>query len=215
MREYFDKEIKHLNNLLLEMGEKSEQLIEMSIESLLNQDIELADKAIELDKDIDNMEIIIEKKCLELIVLQQPMAKDLREISAILKIITDIERIGDNGVNIAKITKKLSKKKYIKPLVDLPKMANISKEMIKKSLESFIKKDVELAKQTARMDDIVDDIYEEIYIELLEMLTENKQIMYQVIDLLFVGRHIERIADHITNICERIIYMVDGKRINY
>ncbi|MGO1370531.1 MAG: phosphate signaling complex PhoU family protein [Senegalia sp. (in: firmicutes)] len=110
MREYFDKEIKHLNNLLLEMGEKSEQLIEMSIESLLNQDIELADKAIELDKDIDNMEIIIEKKCLELIVLQQPMAKDLREISAILKIITDIERIGDNGVNIAKITKKLSKK---------------------------------------------------------------------------------------------------------
>ncbi|MGO1370530.1 MAG: phosphate signaling complex PhoU family protein [Senegalia sp. (in: firmicutes)] len=94
-------------------------------------------------------------------------------------------------------------------------MANISKEMIKKSLESFIKKDVELAKQTARMDDIVDDIYEEIYIELLEMLTENKQIMYQVIDLLFVGRHIERIADHITNICERIIYMVDGKRMNY
>lgn len=164
MREYFDKEIKHLNNLLLEMGEKSEQLIEMSIESLLNQDIELADKAIELDKDIDNMEIIIEKKCLELIVLQQPMAKDLREISAILKIITDIERIGDNGVNIAKISKKLSKEKYIKPLVDIPKMANISKEMIKKSLESFIKKDVELAKETARMDDIVDDIYGYIYI---------------------------------------------------
>ncbi|MGO1712377.1 MAG: phosphate signaling complex protein PhoU [Senegalia sp. (in: firmicutes)] len=215
MREYFDKEIKHLNNLLLEMGEKSEQLIEMSIESLLNQDIELADKAIELDKDIDNMEIIIEKKCLELIVLQQPMAKDLREISAILKIITDIERIGDNGVNIAKISKKLSKEKYIKPLVDIPKMANISKEMIKKSLESFIKKDVELAKETARMDDIVDDIYGDIYIELLEILTQKKQIMYQVIDLLFVGRHIERIADHTTNICERIIYMVDGKRINY
>lgn len=215
MREYFDKEIKHLNNLLLEMGEKSEQLIEMSIESLLNQDIELADKAIELDKDIDNMEIIIEKKCLELIVLQQPMAKDLREISAILKIITDIERIGDNGVNIAKISKKLSKEKYIKPLVDIPKMANISKEMIKKSLESFIKKDVELAKETARMDDIVDDIYGYIYIELLEILTQKKQIMYQVIDLLFVGRHIERIADHTTNICERIIYMVDGKRINY
>ncbi|MGO1368291.1 phosphate signaling complex protein PhoU [Senegalia sp. (in: firmicutes)] len=215
MREYFDKEIKHLNNLLLEMGEKSEQLIEMSIESLLNQDIELADKAIELDKDIDNMEIIIEKKCLELIVLQQPMAKDLREISAILKIITDIERIGDNGVNIAKISKKLSKEKYIKPLVDIPKMANISKEMIKKSLESFIKKDVELAKETARMDDIVDDIYGYIYRELLEILTQKKQIMYQVIDLLFVGRHIERIADHTTNICERIIYMVDGKRINY
>ncbi|MGO1479457.1 phosphate signaling complex protein PhoU, partial [Senegalia sp. (in: firmicutes)] len=192
MREYFDKEIKHLNNLLLEMGEKSEQLIEMSIESLLNQDIELADKAIELDKDIDNMEIIIEKKCLELIVLQQPMAKDLREISAILKIITDIERIGDNGVNIAKISKKLSKEKYIKPLVDIPKMANISKEMIKKSLESFIKKDVELAKETARMDDIVDDIYGYIYRELLEILTQKKQIMYQVIDLLFVGRHIER-----------------------
>ncbi|MGO3168972.1 phosphate signaling complex protein PhoU, partial [Senegalia sp. (in: firmicutes)] len=201
MREYFDKEIKHLNNLLLEMGEKSEQLIEMSIESLLNQDIELADKAIELDKDIDNMEIIIEKKCLELIVLQQPMAKDLREISAILKIITDIERIGDNGVNIAKISKKLSKEKYIKPLVDIPKMANISKEMIKKSLESFIKKDVELAKETARMDDIVDDIYGYIYRELLEILTQKKQIMYQVIDLLFVGRHIERIADHTTNIC--------------
>lgn len=215
MRKYFDKELEDLNALLLKMGILTEEIIGISIKSLLNQDADLADKVIKLDDKIDDMEIIIEEKCLELIVLQQPMAKDLREISAILKIITDLERIGDHGVNIAKITKKLSKEEYIKPLIDIPRMADISKKMIRKSLESFVKKDVELAKQAAKMDDIVDDIYEDIYVELLEMLTQNKNIMSQVVDLLFIGRYIERISDHTTNICERIIYMVNGIRTNY
>ncbi|MBS4540101.1 phosphate signaling complex protein PhoU [Clostridium sp. D2Q-11] len=215
MRKYFDKELENLHDSLLKMGVMVEEMIDISIDSLLKQDDVLADKVIELDDRVDEMEIKIEKKCLELIALQQPMAKDLRDISAILKIITDLERIGDHGVNIAKVTKKLSKEDYIKPLIDIPRMANISKKMIRKSLDSFVKKDIELAKEAAKMDDEIDDIYEKIYLELLEMLTQNKEIMTQVVNLLFIGRYIERIADHTTNICERIIYMVSGIRVEY
>jgi len=215
MRKYFDNDMEKLKKMLFDMGILAEEIIDISINSLLKKDEKLANIAIKLDEKVDEMEYIIEGKCLELIALQQPMAKDLREISAILKIITDIERIGDHGVNIAKVTKSISKEEYIKPLVDIPKMADISKKMIRKSLESFVEKDVQLAKQVAKMDDIVDNIYEEIYLELLNKLTEDKKIMNQVINLLFIGRYIERIADHTTNICEKIIYMVDGKRTHY
>lgn len=215
MRKGFDKELENLNDLLLKMGAMVEELIDMSIDSIFKQDEELADKVIILDDKVDEMETKIEKICIGLIALQQPKAKDLREISAILKIITDLERIGDNGVNIAKVTKTLSKEKYVKPLIDIPRMAKISKKMIRKSLDSFVKKDIELAKEVAGMDDIVDDIYEEIYMDLLEMLSEDKSIMKQVINLLFIGRYIERISDHTTNICERIIYMITGNRVNY
>ncbi|MBS4535428.1 phosphate signaling complex protein PhoU [Clostridium sp. D2Q-14] len=215
MRKYFDIELERLNDLLLKMGVMVEELIDISIDSLLKQDEVLADKVINLDIEIDKMEIKIEKKCIELIALQQPKAKDLREISTILKIITDLERIGDNGVNIAKITKRLSNEIYIKPLIDIPHMANISKEMLRKSLDSFVKKDEELAREVAKMDDIVDDIYETIYIELLDILIEDKSKMKQIVDLLFIGRYIERISDHTTNICERIIYMISGNRVNY
>ncbi|NBI06771.1 phosphate signaling complex protein PhoU [Senegalia massiliensis] len=215
MRKYFDNDMKKLKKMLFDMGILAEEIIDISINSLLKKDEKLANRAIKLDEKVDEMEYIIERKCLELIALQQPMAKDLREISAILKIITDIERIGDHGVNIAKVTKRISKEEYIKPLIDIPKMADISKEMIRRSLESFVEKDVQLAKQVAKMDDTVDNIYEEIYVELLNKLTEDKRIMNQVINLLFIGRYIERIADHTTNICEKIIFMVDGKRIHY
>lgn len=215
MRKHFDNELEYLNDSLLKMGVMVEEMIDISIQSLLKQDVDLADKVIELDDKVDDMEIKIEKKCLELIALQQPMAKDLRDISAILKIITDLERIGDHGVNIAKVTKRLANEEYIKPLIDIPRMADISKDMIRKSLDSFVKKDESLAREVAKMDDEIDDIYEEIYLELLEMLTENKDIMTQVINLLFIGRYIERIADHTTNICERIIYMVSGVRVEY
>ncbi|MTI66563.1 MAG: phosphate signaling complex protein PhoU [Firmicutes bacterium] len=215
MRKFFDQELNKLQESLLKMGAMVEDVIDLAINSLINQDIKKAGEVIKLDDKVDDIEVEIEKKCLELIVLQQPRAKDLRKISSILKIITDLERIGDHGVNIAKITKKIGNEEFIKPLVDIPKMAELAKKMVKNSINSFLNEDIELAKKVAIMDDEVDDIYESIYVELLEMLSENKDIMEQVTYLLFIGRYLERIGDHTTNICERIIYMVDGERMSY
>jgi len=169
-----------------------------------------------MDKKIDELEIIIEKKCINLIALQQPLAKDLREIAAILKIITDLERIGDLAVNIARMSLKYSKEEFIKPLIDLPKMESLIKQMIRESLDSFVNRDPELARKTAIMDDQVDEYYEKIYTELLEILATRHEIKREkVVELLFVGRYLERMADHVTNICERVVFMTEGKREYY
>ncbi|MGF7058795.1 phosphate signaling complex protein PhoU [Brassicibacter mesophilus] len=215
MRKHFDEQLDKLHLSLLKMGALVEDVIDLAIKSLVTQDLDKAQKVLKLDDKIDEMEIEIEEKCLNLLALQQPIAKDLRRISTILKIITDLERIGDHGVNIAKVTMKIGTQKHIKPLIDIPRMADITKQMVKKSLDSFINEDTNLARETAEMDDIIDDIYEDIYVELLEMLSVNKEIMQQVVYLLFVGRYLERIADHTTNICERIIYMTTGERVEF
>ena len=215
MRKHFDEQLDELHLSLLKMGATVEDVIDLAIKSLVTQDLEKAEKVLKLDDRIDEMELEIEEKCLDLLALQQPIAKDLRRISTILKIITDLERIGDHGVNIAKVTMKIGTQKHIKPLIDIPRMADIAKQMMKNSLDSFINEDPTLARETAEMDDIIDAIYEDIYVELLEMLSKNKEIMQQVVYLLFVGRYLERIADHITNICERIIYMTTGERVEF
>ncbi len=215
MRKHFDEQLNQLHLSLLKMGATVEEIIDLAIKSLVTQDIEKAERVLQIDDKIDKMELEIEEKCLDLLALQQPIAKDLRRISTILKIITDLERIGDHGVNIAKVTKKIGVQKHIKPLIDIPRMADITKQMIKMSLDSFINEDPKLAREAAEMDDMVDEIYEDIYVELLEMLSKNKEIMQQVVYLLFVGRYLERIADHATNICERIIYMSTGERVEF
>lgn len=215
MRKHFDQQLSELKEDLLKMGEIVVEEIDIAIKSLMNQDLELVKKVFELEKKTDELEILIEDKCLNLIALQQPIAKDLRMISTVLKIIVDLERIGDHGVNIAKVTKKIGKEKLIKPLIDIPKMADITRIMITNSIDSFINEDIKKAKEIAALDEEVDEIYEEVYLELLEMLACKKEIMPQVINLLFIGRYLERIADHSTNICEGIIYMVTGERMEF
>lgn len=215
MRKHFEYQLDDLTEQLLKMGAIVEEEIEIAIKALTNQDLILNEKVFELERKTDDLEIEIEDKCLNLIALQQPIAKDLRKISTILKIITDLERIGDHGVNIAKVTKILCKEKLIKPLEDIPKMAKITQKMIRMSLDSFINEDSELAKDVAIMDDQVDNLYKEIYQELLEMLSSDKSSMSQIINLLLVGRYLERIADHTTNICEGIVYMTTGNRLEF
>ncbi|MTI49059.1 phosphate signaling complex protein PhoU [Sporosalibacterium faouarense] len=215
MRKHFDEQLKDLKEQLLKMGAIVEEEIEIAIKALMTQDSDLVDKVFELEGKTDELEIIIEDKCLDLLALQQPIAKDLRMVSTILKIITDLERIGDHGVNIAKVTKKIGNEKFIKPLVDIPKMADIAKKMIKESLDSFINEDAETAKNITKMDDEVDELYERVYLELLEILSNNKETMPQIINLLLIGRYIERIADHTTNICEGIVYMTTGHRLEF
>ncbi|MBU5676064.1 phosphate signaling complex protein PhoU [Alkaliphilus sp. MSJ-5] len=213
MRERFITQLRELNIKLLKMGSMVENIIEVSVQSLVNKDLDMARKVYELDDEIDELELKIEKDCMQLLALQQPMAKDLRMIGTILKIITDLERMGDHAVNIAKITIKIGDAPLIKPLIDIPRMAKLAENMVSKSLDAFMKEDVELAKEVALEDEAVDEIYEDIYMELIEMMIEKPEIIQQATYLLFIGRYLERIADHATNVGERIIYMVTGERV--
>lgn len=216
MRKQLDANIKELDELVLKMSSQVEELIDLSIRALLEQDMELAKKVIVLDRDVDAMEIGIEKKSLEMIALQNPLAGDLRRVSSILKIITDLERIGDHCVNIARVVLEIGQTPHVKPLVDIPKMAQIVRTMVNESVDSFVQADDQLAIEVAKRDDVVDGLYERIYMDLLNLLkcgdTEDTK---QIVNLLFIGRYLERIADHTTNICERIIYMATGERMSF
>lgn len=198
------------------MGSLVEKTIDMSITSLKEKNLELAQQVNTEDNKIDRMDVKIENECMNLIVLQQPIAKDLRTIAAALKIITDLERMGDNAVNIAKITMDIGMEPLFKPLVDIPQMSLVVQCMVKESLDAFLNEDIDMAKKVAEMDDKVDEYYRKIFDEILSYIYKDTGFILQGAKLLFVSRYLERIADHVTNICERIIYMVTGefKEIN-
>lgn len=211
-RQNFHENLVSLQRDILRMGSLVEQMIEKAVDSLARQDLSLADEVFQMELQIDDLELVIEDKCLKLIATQQPMAKDLRRITAGFKIITDLERMADYSVDIAKVTKRLSGEELIKPLIDIPRMANITKKMVNDALDSYVREDVELATQMCKDDDMVDHIYSQIFRELLTYMLENQKTITQATYLLFVGRYIERIADHATNIGERVIYLVTGER---
>lgn len=216
MRENFAQKIENVKHQVLKMGALVEEVINMAVESLRNQDVELAKRVNDEDDKIDQLEIDIETECMNILALQQPLAKDLRTIATALKIITDLERIGDHAVNISKITMEIGNEKLIKPLVDIPRMAKLAQEMIKLSLDAFVKEDVALAEKVAEMDHEVDALYKNVIDDVINLIADNKEFAKQGTKLMFVGRYLERTADHTTNICERIIYMVTGvmKEIN-
>ena len=215
-REQFTQRIQDIKNDVLKMGDLVENLISIAVTSLREQNLEVANEVIEKDDEIDQLELEIEKECMMLLALQQPLAKDLRTIASALKIITDLERMADHAVNIAKVTLQIGKDPLIKPLVDIPKMADLALEMIKMSLDAFVNEDVELAEKAAARDEEVDNLYERILDDVLNLIIQNKEFAKQGTKLIFIGRYLERIADHSTNICERTIYMVTGelKEIN-
>lgn len=211
MRNQFISQLNDLNVKLLKMGAMVQEIIEVSTRALTTQNLELARQVYVMDDKIDELELEIEMECMKLIALQQPMAKDLRVIGSILKIITDLERMGDHSVNIAKVAIEIGDEPFIKPLIDIPKMAKLSRDMVQKSLDAFMKSDVVLAREVASDDDEVDRLYEKIYTELINKMIENREIVMQATNLIFIGRFLERIADHATNIGERVIYMVTGE----
>jgi len=213
MRSQFENQLKNLNVKLLKMGEMVQDIIEVSVQALAKQDLETAKMVYKMDDKIDELELEIENDCMKLLALQNPLARDLRVIGTIMKIITDLERMGDHAVNIAKVTLKIGNEPLIKPLIDIPMMAKLSEAMVSKSLDAFMKKDIKLAEEVAHDDEEVDEIYEDIYTELIDMMIQNPEIINQATNLLFIGRYLERIADHATNIGERVIYMVTGQRV--
>jgi phosphate transport system protein len=210
-RHSFDKELEELHKELIQMAYLVEESIDNTIIALKKQDIELAQKIFANDDVIDDYEKKVEKKCLNLIARQQPLATDLRTISAALKIITDLERIADHSADIAEITIRMSKDKYIKPLIDLPKMAGLAKEMVTLSIESYINQDIDLAKKVCKSDDAVDDLFFKIILELINVMKNDTNAIEQCINFMFIAKYLERMADHATNIGEWVVYNVTGE----
>ncbi|MCG8484366.1 MAG: phosphate signaling complex protein PhoU [Clostridia bacterium] len=209
-RPQLHQELENIHNELLKMGSLVEEAILMAIQSLKNKDIELAYKVIEFDSEIDKMEDIIEDKCIKFIARQHPLAGDLREIMVITKMITDLERIGDHCEDIAKYTIKLKHQKYIKELIDIPKIADMASKMVTKALDAFVKKDPDMARTVWKKDDEIDLLYKAIYNELLEIMAQDKSKIFQCTTFLFITAHLERIGDYATNICEKTVYSTEG-----
>jgi phosphate transport system protein len=213
-RNYFDKELQELHLLMLKMCTVVEESLNNSVNALKNQNITMAQSVIDGDDVIDNMESEIEDKCLKMIALQAPMAKDLRFIATAMKIITDLERIADHAVDISKITIRLADEKYIKELIDIPRMGEITTKMVKESIDAYVKQDAEKAMEVAKIDDEVDALYKQIFRELLLIMMEDPKKINQATSFLFVSKSLERIGDYVTNICEKIIYAVTSEHMN-
>jgi phosphate transport system regulatory protein PhoU len=208
----FDSALDELNNDLLRMGSIVEKQIHQCIEALVKQDIRLAEQIIENDDLVDSLQREIENKCIKLIAKEQPLAIDLRTIISTTKLVTDLERIADYAVDIAKITIRLKNEKYIKELIDIPKMGDIVKEMIRKALDAHVAGDVEGAYAACKMDDEVDALYRNIFTELVGLMEKGQNNFSQITQLLFISKYLERVGDHITNVCEWTIYLVTGEQ---
>lgn len=209
---YFDKKMGELQKLLLQMGGLVEESIARAVQSLKEQDLELAEAVCRDDDNIDDLESKIEEGCLTFIATQQPMAKDLRKISTLFKMVTNLERMADNAVNISQVTCRIGREPLIKPLVDIPRMTQITQRMVKDALDSYIQEDVGLAVQTIDMDDEVDQLNAQVFRELLTIMMENPRTITQATYLILVSRYLERIADHATNIAEEVIFLVTGEK---
>ena len=208
MRNRFDRQLVQLNNELIEMGGMIEKAISDTVKALVNQDIELASNVIEYDEEIDHQEREIEQLCLKLLLQQQPVAKDLRLISAALKMITDMERIGDHATDISEITIELSKESYIKKLDHIQQMAKETMVMLVQSVEAFVNKDMDKARTVIVHDDVVDDLFNKVKAELIAMIHEDVNAGEQASDLLMAAKYFERIGDHATNISEWVIFSI-------
>ncbi|WP_144553241.1 phosphate signaling complex protein PhoU [Bacillus sp. X1(2014)] len=208
----FDNNLKQLKDMLMDMAQKSENAIKDSIHSLINQDLDKANEILTNDTVIDDLEHEINNKAITLIAKESPVAKDLRRIVVALKISSEVERIADNAVNIAKSTIHIGKEKHIKEIVDIPKMMDLALEMLGDSLKAFLEEDVDLARKCAQKDDKVDEMYGRLVKELMGYIQKSPDHTNQITQLAFICRYIERLADHSTNIAEHVIYLVTGER---
>lgn len=205
--------INTLKNYTLAMIKKCREAVDNSINSMINKDLEGAKKVIKEDDEIDTLREYIRDRSIELIALKQPMAKDLRYIYALGNIALDLERIGDYAVNIAQETLKIGDEAYIKELIDIPKSAKICTDMLNDIYKALENEDEDLCYDIAKRDDKIDNLYEQIHVDCLEVMNKNSTTINQGVRLLFVGRYLERIGDHSTNVCEKIIYAIKGEMV--
>ena len=210
MRNRFDRQLEQLNNELINMGSLIEEAIEMAITALMKQDAKKAKEIVDFDEEIDEKEREIESLCLKLLLQQQPVARDLRQISAALKMITDMERIGDHAADISEMTILMAGTPYIRNIEHLQTMAKEAMVMLVKSIEAYVEKDLEKAEKVIESDDVIDDLFDQIKAELIDAIHQNPDNGEQAADLLMVSKYLDRIGDHATNIAEWVIFSITG-----
>ena len=210
----FDLALQNLNDELLQMCEEVKNQIRLSIKSLVNKDVELAKQVVKDDDIVDNLNKDIEDRCVRFIATEQPLAKDLREIFTAIKVVTDLERMADYAVDIAKITIHLRDEEYVTKLIQIPELAEKVLNVIGLAIDAYIKGDSKRAYEVCKMDDEIDDLYKEILDELFNIMVDDNSTAAQTGRFMFVAKNLERIGDHVTNICEWTIYSVEGKYVD-
>lgn len=213
LRKMFQEKLEKLQSDILEMGKTTTKMIDLSMKALVEQDESLIEDILKLEDEVDDFDNRLEKRCARLIATQQPMAKDLRIIATAFKIITDVERIGDYSVDIAFKAKILSRFPPLKPYEDFPKMAHLSKEMLVLALKAYKQTDIETCEKVGQMDHEVDRLYNVSFEEIVALMKASPENIERGTHLILVGRYLERIGDHITNIAERIVYMETGELV--
>ncbi len=214
MRNRFDEQLELLNNELIVMGGLIEHSIQNAVQALVLQDKKKAKSAIAYDAEVDEKEKEIEQLCLKLLLQQQPVARDLRLISAALKMITDMERIGDQAADISEIAIYLGEAKAISKMDTITKMANATIKMVTEAIDAFVRKDLELANQVIKSDDIVDELFIQVKQELISFIRDNSNYGEEATDWIMVAKYFERIGDHATNIAEWVIFSITGEHVN-
>ena len=211
IRHSFDEQLSSLQQDVVRMGSMAVQVVDLAVRALAERNLALCDEVMVVENQIDALNMDIEARAIQLLALQQPMARDLRTIAGVLRVITDIERIGDYAVDTSRQARELADHPLFKPLVDIPRMAHLVQRMLHDALEAFVRRDLELAMQAVRQDDEVDHTYRSLHQELLEYVQRDPRLAAQAFSLLLVGTYLERMADHVTNIGERIWYMETGQ----
>jgi phosphate transport system protein len=214
MIRHFEQNIEELKHLILRMGAMVEEAMSRSIRALLERDSALANEVIARDDEIDQMELLIDQKNIELIAKMQPAASDLRFVATIMKITPELERIADLAQDVCERVIELNREMLLKP-VQLPQLAENAQRMVRDALDSFVRDDAELARRVIRHDDVVDQLTEDSFRALLTYMLENPRNIATAIRLTFIGKYFERMADGATNICEMVVYLVEGKMIKH
>lgn len=215
MQRHIDQELAELRSQILRMGALVESQIEGSIKALVDRDVELASRIIERDTLVNTMDVEIDENCIRLLALQAPAARDLRFVTTAMKISTELERMSDISENISERVIELNEEPQLKPYIDIPRMANWTMTMVQECLDAFVRSDAALARKVCADDDFVDNLTHQLFRELLSFMIENPATITRAIRLTFIGKSLERIADHATNIAELVIYMVEGKIIRH
>jgi phosphate transport system protein len=215
MQRHFHEELDALKQTVLAMGGLVEEQIRRVMTALLERDGDLAQEVIDRDRQVNAYDIEIDEKCVELLALYQPTAGDLRLITTAMKIVTDLERIGDQAVNIAQRALELNQEPQLKPYIDLPRMAEKAQRMVKESLDAYVGRDTALARSVCAEDSDVDALKEQFFRELLTFMMEDARTIPRAIRLILISRFLERVADHATNIAEMVIYMVESKMVRH
>ena len=215
MQRHFHEELEALKQTLLAMGGLVEDQIRRVMQALTERDDAVAQAVIDRDRQVNTYDVEVDEQCVELLALHQPTAGDLRFITTAMKIVTDLERIGDQAVNIAQRVIELNREPQLKPYIDLPRMAMRAQAMVKESLDAFVTRDTDLARRVCAEDAEVDALKEQIFRELLTFMMEDPRAIPRAIRLILISRFMERVADHATNIAEMVIYLVEGKMVRH